>query len=129
MLAVSKKLMPASRAASMMAWLAASSLSLPKFIVPRTRRLTWSPVRPSCVYFMGPSKRVRVCSRQGPRSTAQPAGRVETEGLRGHGGAQRGFEFAQPVAAQRVGPTRPQLVEDGRRPGECVEAVRGEPDQ
>ena len=51
-LAVSKKLMPASSAASMIAWLSASSVCGPKFIVPRTSRLTLSPVRPSCVYFM-----------------------------------------------------------------------------
>lgn len=51
-LAVSKKLMPASSAASMIAWLSASSVCGPKFMVPRTSRLTLSPVRPSCVYFM-----------------------------------------------------------------------------
>src|SRR5690606_21186163 len=38
----------------MMAWLSASSVCGPKFIVPRTRRLTLSPVRPSCVYSMTP---------------------------------------------------------------------------
>ena len=51
-LAVSKKLMPVSRAASMIAWLSASFVCGPKFMVPRTSRLPVSPVRPSCVYFM-----------------------------------------------------------------------------
>jgi hypothetical protein len=48
-LAVSKKLMPASSAASMIAWLAGSSVCQPKFIVPRQSRETDRPVRPRCV--------------------------------------------------------------------------------
>ena len=49
-LAVSKKFMPCSRAASMMAWESASSVCGPKFIVPRHSRLTFKPVRPRYVY-------------------------------------------------------------------------------
>src|SRR5207302_4188645 len=44
-LAVSKKLMPTSRARSMMAMLSASVVRGPKFIVPRQSGLTLSPVR------------------------------------------------------------------------------------
>jgi hypothetical protein len=45
---VSKKLMPASTAASMI--LAASSAVKPNLIVPRPIRLTSNPERPRCEY-------------------------------------------------------------------------------
>src|SRR5437870_817545 len=48
--AVSKKLMPAARASSMILKLVASSVTMPKFIVPRARRLTCRPERPRDVY-------------------------------------------------------------------------------
>ena len=48
-LAVSKKLMPSSRARSMIVWESSSEVSGPKFIVPRQSRLTSSPVRPRWV--------------------------------------------------------------------------------
>ncbi len=38
----------------MIVWLSSRSVWGPKFIVPSTIRLTLSPVRPSCVYSMGP---------------------------------------------------------------------------
>src|SRR5689334_3828265 len=43
--------MPCSRARSMILKLSASLVSGPKFIVPRHKRLTTSPVRPRWVYF------------------------------------------------------------------------------
>src|SRR4029450_10614060 len=52
-LAVSKKLMPSSRARSMMRWESVSEVSGPKFMVPRQIRLTRSPVRPRWAYCMG----------------------------------------------------------------------------
>src|SRR5450756_1736432 len=52
-LAVSKKLIPASWAKSMMEWAAGSSVCGPKFMVPRHRRETDRPERPRWVYFMG----------------------------------------------------------------------------
>ena len=55
MSAVSKKLIPASSAASMMLWLVGSSVCQPKFIVPRARRLTFAPVRPRWAYCMSVS--------------------------------------------------------------------------
>src|SRR5215831_16884551 len=51
-LAVSKKFTPASRARSMILCESASVVNGPKFMVPRHRRLTFSPVRPSCAYCM-----------------------------------------------------------------------------
>ena len=48
-LAVSKKLMPSSRARSMMACESSSVACGPKFMVPRQRRLTDRPERPRCV--------------------------------------------------------------------------------
>ena len=36
----------------MIAWLSGSSVSGPKFMVPRHSRLTDRPVRPRCVYSM-----------------------------------------------------------------------------
>ena len=47
--AVSKKLMPSSWARSMMSWLSVTSVTGPKFMVPKQRRLTLRPVRPRCV--------------------------------------------------------------------------------
>src|ERR1035437_10297504 len=52
-LAVSKKLIPASWAESMIKWAAGSSVSGPKFMVPRHRRETDRPERPRWVYCMG----------------------------------------------------------------------------
>src|SRR5665811_999229 len=51
-LAVSKKLIPASWAESMMEWASASWVCGPKFMVPRHRRETDRPERPRWVYFM-----------------------------------------------------------------------------
>src|SRR5579872_5957843 len=51
-LAVSTKLIPASTARSMIACDSFSSVCGPKFIVPRHRRLTLRPVRPSRVISM-----------------------------------------------------------------------------
>jgi hypothetical protein len=45
-LALSKKFTPASSAESMIWWLVASSVWVPKFMVPRHRGLTRRPVRP-----------------------------------------------------------------------------------
>src|SRR5215469_1877346 len=61
-LAESKKLIPASSAESMMANEVGSSVSGPKFMVPRQRRLTVRPVRPRCVKRMAPNLMVR-CRR------------------------------------------------------------------
>src|SRR5690348_8892731 len=47
--------MPCSRARSMMLWLSSTSVTGPKFIVPRHSRLTERPVRPRCVYSMASS--------------------------------------------------------------------------
>src|SRR4051812_8751398 len=44
--------MPAWCAASMMWWESSSVVCGPKFIVPRTRRETFRPDRPRCVYSM-----------------------------------------------------------------------------
>ena len=52
----------------MMAWLSFSVVCGPKFIVPRHRRLTLRPVRPSDVYsmvFLLGSYRVRACTHRG----------------------------------------------------------------
>src|SRR4051794_18659417 len=46
--------MPASCAASMIAWLSGSSVSEPKFMVPRQSRETVSPDRPRWVYSIPP---------------------------------------------------------------------------
>ena len=48
-LAESKKLIPASNPASMIENEVGSSVSGPKFMVPRQMRLTVRPVRPRCV--------------------------------------------------------------------------------
>ena len=54
-MAESKKLIPASRAESMMENEVGSSVSGPKFMVPRQMRLTVRPVRPRWVNCMGPN--------------------------------------------------------------------------
>ncbi|WP_231493831.1 hypothetical protein [Methanobrevibacter arboriphilus] len=45
-------MIPASRAASIISKLVASSVNSPKFMVPRANRLTLSPVRPKFTYFI-----------------------------------------------------------------------------
>src|SRR5690242_14229830 len=71
----------------MMAWLSASSVCGPKFIVPRTSRLTLSPVRPSCVYFMvsKPTSWSALYARGGRSVAGEGAG---VHGQVGHGARQ-----------------------------------------
>lgn len=64
-------------------------------------------------------------TRLGPR---EPARRVEAEGLRWDDRAQGRLHVAYGTGAQRTDPVGAQLVEQGRRPGQRVEAARGDAD-
>src|SRR5215471_17787680 len=63
------------------------------------------------------------------RSSTEPLRHVEAEPAERDHRAQVSLECGQPLGAQLAGPLRAQVLEDRRRPGECVDAARGEPDQ
>src|SRR5437016_14362788 len=67
--------MPASRARSMSAKLSPSLVSGPKFMVPRQRRLTRSPLRPRWTYCMAGV----LARRHGPPYRPRPFGSEEAE--------------------------------------------------
>ena len=77
-----------------------------------------------------PSSTVRAQRAPGswPQVPNQPGTSRRNAAARDHR-AQVGLERGQPLWSQAAGPLRAQVVEDRRRPGQRVDAERGEPDQ
>jgi len=101
--------MPASIAASMMRNASASSVTMPKFIVPSASLLTFRPDRPTCVYskaFLRIAYEQNQCTEKGARCQASNSRRF----------------LADPVAGS-VAPYRRGPSQDGGRLGDDVDKV------